>query len=142
MVIEWGIVLLEICTYVYHGLTRKERILMRDESLCLLVAVIHETLCGKHIIIGKVRVLALKMKRFEQVLELVNTQVGLKETDETERVEIWGPFPRPPEGGSRFENGITIPIILERRMLISKSALWARRTASLAKLAKRVRASL
>ena len=85
---------------------------MGDESLCLLVAIIHETLCGIHIIVGKVRVLALKMKRFEQVLELVDAQVGLKESDEAERVKIWGPFPRPPEGGSRFENGMTIPIYI------------------------------
>ena len=38
----------------------------------------------------------LKMKRFEQVLELVNAQVWLKETDEAERVKTSGLSPRPP----------------------------------------------
>ena len=100
MVIEWGIVLLELCTYVYHGLTGKERILMGDESLSLLVAVIHETLCGKYIIVGKVGVLTFEMQGFEKVLELVNAQVRLKKSDEAERVEIRGLSPSPPERGS------------------------------------------
>ena len=108
MVIEWGIVLLELGTYVYHGFTGKERILMRNECLCLLVAVIHETLCGIYIIVGKVRVLTFEMQGVEQVLELVNAQVGLKKSDETERVEVWDPFLRSPEGGSRFENDLTV----------------------------------
>ena len=48
------------------------------------------------------------MQGVEQVLELVNAQVGLKKSDETERVEVWDPFLRPPEGGSRFENDLTV----------------------------------
>ena len=61
---------------------------MRNESLGFLVAVIYEALCCKHIIVGKVRVLTFKMQRFEQVLELVNTQVWLKKSDEAERVKV------------------------------------------------------
>ena len=87
MMIEWGIVLLKLGTDIYHGLTRKECVLMRNDSLGFLVAVIYEALCRKYIIVGKVRVLSFKMKRFEQVLELVNTQVWLKKSDEVERVE-------------------------------------------------------
>ena len=85
---------------------------MRDESLSLHVAVIHETLCGKYIIVCKVRVLTFQMQSFEKVLELVNAQVRLKKSDEAERVEIWGLFPRPPEGESRFQNRFTIPIYI------------------------------
>ena len=134
MVIEWGIVLLKLCTYVYHGLTRKEGVLMGDESLCLLVAVIHETLGGIDIIIGKVGVLSFEMQGGKQVLELVDTQVGLKKTDEAERVELWGLFPRPPEGESRFYNGITIPIYIRAQDVDIKIGIVGKEDGILGKL--------
>ena len=88
VVIEWCIVLLELCTYVYHRLTCKEGILMGDESLGFLVAVVNETLGSIDIIIGEVGVLSFEMKGGKQVLELVDAKVGFEKTDETERVEI------------------------------------------------------
>ena len=89
MMIEWGIALLQFGNHAQGKVCGEEKLLMWFHFLCFSIAMIHQTLSGKYVIVSKMRVVSLQMKHFQKVFQFVNPQFWFEQTHQTQRVKAF-----------------------------------------------------